>query len=89
MQRQQRESLVETLMVWGFVLSLAGLLGLGCFEACKILSVIPAAFESSPPSFRNPMWASDDDARPSQFGRGRMTPRERAQDRDRAAQQER
>jgi hypothetical protein len=78
MQRQQRLSLGETILVLGFVLSFAGLLAAGCFEACKIVSVVPAAFESSPSVLRNPMMASDDDSLPSRTGRRRMTPQQRA-----------
>ena len=89
MQRRQRFSLADTLLVGGFVLSLVALMGAGCFEAWKIVSLLPAAFESAP-SYRSlPMGASDDDSRPNQFGSRRMTPRQRAQERQRAEQQER
>ena len=89
MQRQRRQSLTDILLVWGFVLSFVGLLAAGCFEAFKIVAVIPAAFESSPVVWRNPMGASEDDYRPIQSGRGRMTSKERAQYEERARQQER
>jgi len=75
------------LLLWGFVLSLVALMGAGCFEAWKIVSVIPAAFESSPEAWRIPMLYSGEDSRPNQTGRGRMTPRERALERQRAEQQ--
>jgi hypothetical protein len=88
MQPRQRESLLDTLLIWGFVLSFVGLMGAGFFEACKIFSALPAAFESSPAALRNPMRASDDDARPNLYGRGRMTPGERARERERAGQQD-
>jgi hypothetical protein len=87
MQRRQRESLADILIIWGFVLTLVGLMGAGFYEACKIVAVIPAAFESSPSLRQIPMWGGDEDNRPNQTGRGRMTPRERAQERQRAEQQ--
>jgi hypothetical protein len=74
--------LLDTLLIWGFVLSFAGLMIAGCFEACKIFAALPSAFESAPAALRNPMWASDDDSRPNLYGRGRMTPRERAEQQD-------
>jgi hypothetical protein len=74
-------------MVWGFLLSLAAMFGAACFEAFKIVAVIPAAFESAPSVFRNPMAASDDDSPPMQSGRGRSTARQRAENAARAAQQ--
>jgi hypothetical protein len=89
MQRQRRPSLTDILLVWGFVLSFAGLLGAGCFEAYKIVAVIPAAFESSPAVWRNPMGASEDDHQANQSGGRRMTSRERGQYEERAEQQER
>jgi len=89
MQQRRRQSLADTLLVWGFVLSFAGLLGAGCFEAFKIVAIIPAAFESSPAVFRNPMRASEDDYQGNQFSRRRMTARQRAQFEERAEQQER
>ena len=89
MQRQQRETLTDRLIIWGFVLTLVGIMGVGFYEACKIVAVIPAAFESSSAVWRSPLRSSDDDNRPNQTGRGRMTPRERAQERQRAEQRER
>jgi hypothetical protein len=89
MQRQQRQSLADILMVWGFVLSFVGLIGAACFEAYKIVAVIPAAFESSPVVWRNPMGASQDDYQANQSGQRRMTSKERAQYEERAGQQER
>jgi len=70
-------------VVWGFLLSFAGIFGLGCFEAFKIFAVIPAAFDSSPFVFVNPMNAADPDYQPYQSGQSRMTSQQRA----RAAQQ--
>jgi hypothetical protein len=61
------------------MLSLVGLFGLGCFEACKIFAVIPAAFDSSPMVWSNPMSAQYGDDQPNQSGRDRMTSRQRAQ----------
>lgn len=90
MQRRRRQSLGDTLLVWGFVLSFAGLMGAGCFEAIKLVSLVPAAFESSPGVLRNPMWASEEEFQPNQFGRGRMTPQQRrAQNGERAEEPER
>ena len=83
MQRRRQQSLADMLLVWGFVLSFAGLLGAGCFEAFKIVAVIPAAFESSPALWRNPMGASEDDYQPSRSGRRRMTPQQRAEQQER------
>jgi hypothetical protein len=79
MQRQRLQSYAEMLLVWGFVLSFVALLGAGCFEACKIVTVIPGAFESSPAVWRNPMRASDGDYQANQSEQRRMTSRERAQ----------
>ena len=79
MQRRQRLSLAEALLVWGFVLSFVGLLGAGCFEAYKIVAVIPAAFESSPAILRNPMNASADYYQPDRSARRRLTPQQRAE----------
>jgi hypothetical protein len=74
------------LLVWGFVLSFAGLIGAGCFEAYKIVSVLPAAFESSPALLRSPMRAWEEEYRPNPPGRRRMTPQQRAQDDEQAQQ---
>ena len=79
MQQRRRQSLADMLLVWGFVLSFAGLLGAGFFEACKIVSVLPAAFESSPVLLRSPMRAWEEDYRPNPPGQRRMTPQQRAQ----------
>ena len=91
MQRQRRQSLslTDMLLVWGFVLSFLGLFGAGCFEAIKIVAVIPAAFESSPAVWRNPMRGSEEDYQPNQPGRRGMTARQRAQYEERAERQER
>jgi hypothetical protein len=78
MQRRQKQSLADLLVVWGFVFSLLSLMGAGCFEAYKIVAAIPAAFESSSGMWDNPMNASDQDYQQSRSGRRRMTPRQRA-----------
>jgi hypothetical protein len=88
MQRRRRLSLEDLLIVWGFLATLAAFLAAGCYEACKIVRVIPSAFEVSPGVLRNPMRASDDDYQPNQPGAPRMTAQQRAQYL-RAAQQER
>jgi hypothetical protein len=75
------------LLVWGFLLSFLGLCGAGFYEAFKIVAVIPAAFESSPAVWRNPMRGSEDDYRPNQPGRRGMTAQERAQYEERAERQ--
>jgi hypothetical protein len=89
MQQRRRQSLTDMLLVWGFVLSFLGLCGAGCFEAFKIVAVIPAAFESSPVVWRNPMRGSENDYQPNQPGWRGMTARQRAQYGERAGQQER
>jgi hypothetical protein len=89
MQQRRRPSLEDTLLVWGFLLSFAGLFGAACYEAFKIVAVIPAAFQSSPAVMRYPMTASDDDFPPNQSGRTRLTAEQRAQLAARAAQQQR
>ena len=78
------------LLVWGFVLSFAGLMGAGIFEAIKIVALVPAAFESAPAVWRNPMWASEDNYEGYQTGRGRMTGQQRrAQQDERGGEPER
>jgi len=89
MQRRRRQSLTDMLLVWGFVLSFLGLCGAGCFEAYKIVAVIPAAFESTPAVLRNPMRGSEDYYQPNQPGRRGMTAQQRAQYEERAGRQER
>ncbi len=79
MQRRRRQTLDETIILWGFLASLAGLLAAGCYEAYKIVSVVPYAFEASPGLMRNPMAASEDDYQPNQPGRPRTTAQQRAQ----------
>ena len=77
--RRRRQSLADLLLVWGFLLSLAALLVAACFEAYKIVAVVPAAFEASPTvAFRNPMSASDQETQPLQSGT-HMTPQQRAE----------
>jgi hypothetical protein len=71
------------------MLSFLGLCGAGCFEAFKILAVIPSAFESSSAVWRNPMTGSEDDYPPNLPGRRGMTARQRAQYEERAERQER
>jgi hypothetical protein len=86
MQRRRRLSFEDMLLVGGFLAVLAGLLAAGCYEAYKIVAVIPSAFEVSPDVLRNPMRASEDDSQPNQPGAPRMTAQQRAQNL-RAAQQ--
>jgi hypothetical protein len=75
------------LLVWGFLLSFFGLCGAGCYEALKIVAVIPAAFESSPAVWRNPMTASEDDYPPNHPGWRGMTAQQRKQYEERAERQ--
>jgi hypothetical protein len=89
MQPRRRQSLADTLMGWGFLLSFFTLFGAACFEAYKIVAVIPAAFESSHAYWRAPMTASDDDSPPNAYGRPRTTAKQRAQDEARSAGQDR
>jgi hypothetical protein len=83
MQPRRRQSLTDILVAWGLLVSLVGIFGLGCFEAFKVFAVIPAAFDSSPMVWSNPMMPSDGDQPPNQSGQTRMTSQQRA----RAAQQ--
>jgi hypothetical protein len=89
MQKRRRQSLTDLLLVWGFVLSFVGLLGAGCYEAFKLVALVPGAFETSPAAWRGPMGGSEDDYPPDQSGGRRMTARERAQYEQRAQQQDR
>ena len=84
MQRR-RKSWSDVVLVWGFLLSFAGLFGVACFEALKIVSVVPAAFEGRA-EFRKPMMGADDDAQ-QDAAQAHMTPQERAQYGARMAQQ--
>jgi len=59
-----RLSFTDAIMVWGFLLALGGMLGCGCYEAFKILALVPATFQSSPAIWRNPMTASDNEPAP-------------------------
>jgi hypothetical protein len=77
------------LLVWGFLLSFLGLCGAGCYEAFKIVAVIPSAFESSSAVWRNPMAESEDSFPPNSAGWKGMTARQRAQYEERAERQER
>ena len=86
--RQRRHSVTDSVVVWGFVLSFAGLLVAGCFEAYKIIRVIPGAFASSSSVMQNPLRATDDDHQAAMSRKGKMTAKERAQYEERAAQQE-
>jgi hypothetical protein len=79
MRQQRRQTLGDTLVVWGILLSLAVLFGLGCFEASKIFAVIPAAFESTPMQWSSPMRATYGDDQQYQPDRSRMTSQQRAQ----------
>jgi len=89
MQQRRRLSLTDMLLVWGFLLSFFGLLGAGLFEAFKIVAVIPAAFESAPAVWRNPMGESQDDFPPNLRGGKGMTAQQRRQYEERAGRQER
>jgi hypothetical protein len=80
MERSRRESLADTLIAWGFVLSFVGLMAAACFEAYKIVAVIPAAFNSSPVVWRNPMAPWTEDSPPTQSGRRRMSPQRGGQE---------
>lgn len=76
----RRQSLGDVILAWGFLLSFAGLFGAACFEAWKIVAVVPHAFEASPTvAFRNPMDHPDEDSQPVQSMGGHMTPQQRAQ----------
>ena len=86
MQRRRRQTFGDMLLVWGFVASFLGLFGAACFEAFKIVAVVPAAFSSSPIGLQNPMAASQGDYQPNQTGGSKMTPRERAEYGGRTAQ---
>jgi hypothetical protein len=79
MRQRRRQTLGDTLVVWGILLSLGGLFGLGCFEASKIFAVIPAAFDSSPMQWTSPMRATYGDDQQNQPERSRMTSQQRAQ----------
>jgi hypothetical protein len=77
------------LLVWGFLLSFLGLVGAGCYEAFKIVAVIPSAFESAPAVLRNPMGGSDVDAPPNHSGWRGMTAQQRKQYEERNERQNR
>jgi hypothetical protein len=62
------------IVVWGFILSLAGLFSVGCFEAFKIVSVVPGAFVSAPAILHNPMSGARNDHRPNLPRRGPANP---------------
>lgn len=79
---------MDTLLVSGFVLALAGMLGAGCFEAGKILALIPAAFESTRGVWRSPMFPSGNDEPPDQAGRRGRTAQQRARDEERRGRQD-
>jgi hypothetical protein len=85
-RRKRRQSWSDRLLVWGFVASFVGLFGAACFEALKIVEVIPAAFRAAPVGLQNPMNVSQGDYVPSGSGGTRMTPRERALQGGRGAQ---
>ena len=74
------------LVVWGFLLSFLGLCVAGCYEAFKIVAVIPSAFESSSAVWRNPM---GDEYPPNRPGARGMTAQQRRQYGERAEQQDR
>ena len=77
--RRRRPVLVDDLIIWGFLLSLIGILGAGCFELVKIITLVPGAFDSAPGLFRNPMRAADNDYPPSRFFPPRLSDAQRAQ----------
>ena len=60
-RRRRKQSWTDLLLVWGFVASFFGLFGVACFEAFKIVAVVPAAFKSGPMGFQNPMSVSQGD----------------------------
>ncbi|MGD0813664.1 MAG: hypothetical protein ABSA83_08685 [Verrucomicrobiota bacterium] len=80
--------MTDTLVVWGFLLSFLGLCGAGCYEAFKIVAVLPSAFESSSAVWRNPMGASENEYPANPSGGRRMTAQQRAQDEERAGRGE-
>ena len=77
MQQRRRLSLTDMLVVWGFLLSFLGLCVAGCYEAFKIVAVIPSAFESSSAVWRNPMGASQDEYTPNRPGARGMPAQQR------------
>ncbi|HUD46535.1 MAG TPA: hypothetical protein VMR33_06880 [Candidatus Baltobacteraceae bacterium] len=81
MKQRPRQSLGDTLLVCGLLLSFVGLFGMACFEAFKVFAVVPAAFDSSPFVWSNPMSASDGDYQANQPGGATMTAHQRAQSR--------
>jgi hypothetical protein len=83
LQERQRYHLLDLILVWGFLLFFAALLGAGGYEAWKIVSVIPAAFQSSPGDWSNPMGTVYGGQRPNPYGGKGATSRQRAQQQDR------
>ena len=79
MNARRKKALIDDLVVWGVMLSLAGLMALACVMVFKYVAMIPGAFEASTTTWSNPMDRSDDDNGPAASGRQRMTPRERYQ----------
>ncbi len=85
MQQRPRQSFSDLVFLWGFIAVFAALLGSGVYEAYKVVSAIPAAFDASSTQFHNPMSGSDENPYAGQRG-GRMTPRERSEYRRRSGQ---
>lgn len=79
MALRRRNALKDDLVVWGFMLSFAGLMVLTCVLVFKYVALVPSAFVGSAYSWRNPMDRSGDDNQPSASQLRMMTPRERYQ----------
>jgi len=77
MDARRRNALKDDLVVWGFMLSVVGLMGIACVMMFKYVALVPGAFDTSASVWRNPMDRSGDDYPPSASLRRRMTPRER------------
>jgi hypothetical protein len=78
MQTRRKQSWSDIFLIGGFVLSFCILVGVACFEACKIVGNIPSVFDSSTTVWSNPMNSSVDDGPSNDRGSRTMTPRERA-----------
>ena len=65
MALRRRNALKDDLVVWGFMLSFAGLMVLACVLVFKYVALVPSAFDASAYSWRNPMYRSGDDNQPS------------------------
>jgi hypothetical protein len=89
MAHRRRNALKDDLMVWGFMLSFAGLMVLTCVLVFKYVALVPSAFETSTSSWSNPMDRSGDDYPASASLRRQMTPRERYQSEENAGNRDR